>query len=120
MKMSNLTSLFILFLLFPPYLQGMEKEEDRFFISPGVFNGPELIYNCQKGHFSCISTPSKNDCDQTKAYYEEKKRITYGCLSLKTFETKSNCQKELIRLTDSAYYPHWCLRPEFYPLFKQY
>lgn len=119
MKRVNLTSLFILFLLFP-YALLAEKEEDRFFIQPGVFNGPELIYNCQKGHFSCISTPSRRDCDQTRAYYQEKNRITYGCLSLKTFDTKKSCQQEMVRLTDSAYYPHWCLRPEFYPLFKQY
>ncbi|MDA8793509.1 hypothetical protein N9N67_09690 [Bacteriovoracaceae bacterium] len=119
MKSGILTSLFILFLLFQPLLLA-EKEVDRFFISPGVFNGPELIYNCQKGHFSCISTPSRNDCDETRQYFEDKNRTTYGCLSLKKFSSKGKCQKEMIRLTNGAHFPHWCLRPEFFPLFKQY
>lgn len=86
--------IFTIVLLFhsPSIMAEIEYHGDTKQISKKYYDGPYLIYNCTKGHWTCVDLDGYKACqkerDQAKTDY--KRNLT--CAAFKEFPSKKECE----------------------------
>lgn len=88
------------------------QEEDEIFDPDDV--GPFLIYNCEKGHWSCVSEARNEDCQKQRE--EDKKRkdvFRYRCASIEKQASDKACfQRQLFNVSNNLG-TRFCIKDEW-------
>ncbi len=82
-------------------------------IAPDYFEGPNLVYDCQGGHFVCAADSSLENCQRRRAKADEFDIKKWPCVSIKKTEDTIACHKVAAKLIDNPIAKDLCYRREF-------
>ncbi|MGZ3808359.1 MAG: hypothetical protein ACXVCE_09750 [Bacteriovorax sp.] len=70
--------------------------------------GNYLIYDCERGHYACVSKDGDENCREERNFAIEKKATSYPCAPLKKFADKKLCVQENYKVVDRNAIKRFC------------
>lgn len=89
-------------------LQKLRNFESDIMISRLYRRGTNLIYDCQNGHFACVSAEGFERCGEKRAEDFEKKKMELRCTPFKTYSSLEECASEQVRFAQSLIKKDFC------------
>lgn len=83
--------IFYLLLSFNSFSE-IEYHSDTKQISQKYYDGPFLIYDCEKSHWACVDKDGKVDCDKARDFAKINFRKNLACVVFKEFKSRKDCE----------------------------
>lgn len=88
-------------------LSGFDPKTD--IISDNYETGPFLIYDCQEGHWTCVSETHYKECEEKRDYDIYRKEQRSRCAPLGQFPTKKSCFQRQLFMTSNNHGTRVCI-----------
>jgi len=72
---------------------------DQYKVDASKVTGGHLLYDCESGHFACLSLVNKKKCEQVQGSRIKENAVNKGCLFIRSYKEFSDCYKEQFLLT---------------------
>lgn len=88
-------------------LAGFDAKTDL--IADNYEAGRFLLYDCEEGHWVCVTEPFFQECEQKRAHDITTKKVKARCAPLGSFPTKKSCFQRELFLTSQAHGAKFCI-----------
>jgi len=86
----------------------VEVFEPSFKINSRYYSGSALIYDCDKGYFTCVDSEGLETCKDLRMQDDYKGEFKLSCAPLRVFKTRLECLKENYRVLEAAGPKRYC------------
>lgn len=70
--------------------------------------GEYFIYDCERGHYACVTEEGNSNCKEERNFAIEKKTRIYPCAPLAKFTDKKSCVEKSYRIVDLNVLRRFC------------
>jgi hypothetical protein len=70
--------------------------------------GDNLIYDCARKHYACVSNDGLEKCQNAREESIEKKQKEFACAPLKKFDEKTKCVVKNYQVVDQNAWKRFC------------